>query len=165
MEKVQIEHKQIHDYSMRLRTLTDLAKNMGISEDEMLILMFAVMGDLEDEDKIMLSNILKKVHLPRVKAKYNTDKLKRLIELLNRQLKSYAEDYGILNLETQEVLRMSRNGEYITVYGMKVLPYTLHRVIDLLDRNPDYAISILLGIYEALGRILKFLGVEKIEER
>ena len=164
MEKVKIEHKQIHDYSMRLRTIMDIGKSMGLSEEETALLMFAVMGDLEDEEKLRVPDVLKKIKLPRVKAKYKTEKLKRWIELLNRQLKAYAEDYGILDLETKEVLRMSRNGEYITVFGVKVLPYTLHRLIDLLDRNPDYAISVLLGIYEALGKILKFLGVEKVEE-
>lgn len=164
MDKVQIEHKQIHDYSMRLRTIMDMGKSMGLSEEETALLMFAVMGDLEDEEKLRVPDVLKKIKLPRVKAKYKTEKLKRWIELLNRQLKAYAEDYGILDLETKEVLRMSRNGEYITVFGVKVLPYTLHRLIDLLDRNPDYAISVLLGIYEALGKILKFLGVEKVEE-
>ena len=162
-EKIEIAHKQIHDYSMRLRTIAEIGNSIGLSKDETTILMFAVMGDLDKDYK--LSEILKKVKLPQVNAKYNTEKLKKYIKYLNRQLKSIANDYGILDLEKGEVLRKSRNGEYITAFGLQVTPYTLQRMIKLLDRAPDYAISTMLGIYEALGKILKFLDVEKEDDK
>ena len=162
-EKIEIKHKQIHDYSLRMRTIYEVGRSLELSDDDVTLLLFASMGDLQDEDKILLSNVIKKIHLPKVSAKYNTEKLKRMIKLLNNQLKSIANDYGILKLEDKEIIRRSRNGEYVTIFGVRMIPYTLKRVIALLDRNPDYAVSILLGIYESLGKILKFLEVDKNE--
>jgi len=158
-KEVFVKHEQIHDYSMRLRTLSEVLNATGLTEDDFMVLSYIVMGDLKENPD--LKDVLKRVHLPRVKAKYNTEKLKELIALITERLKEIEKEYGIIDLEDRRILKMSRNGEYLTLFGVKVVPYTLRKMRKLLERNPDYAVYTMLGVYESLKVILEFLEVDQ----
>ena len=157
MEKVEIDKRDMVDFSNRMSTAVQIGNSIGLGRDDMSILLFVLMGDRKEGN---LNEILKKVKLPRAKATYDRDKLRKYCTMLAERMKEL-DNYGILSIDKHELLRMSKNKEYITIFGMQVLPNVYADIYRILSVNPDYAISTFLGIYEALGKILEFTGAKE----
>lgn len=157
MEKIEVDKKDAVDYSNRLGSVLSIGNSIGLNRDDMALVLFILMGDAKDGN---LNEILKKAKLPRVNANYDKAKLRKYCTMLAERLKEL-DNYGILSMEKKEIIRMSKNKEYLTIFGIQILPNIYADIYRILSVNPDYAISTFLGVYEALGKILDFLGVKK----
>ncbi len=157
MEKIEIHQKDMTDFSNRMSTAVQIGNSIGLARDDMSLLLFVLMGDAKEGN---LNEILKKVKLPRVHKGYSREKLRKYCTMLAERMKEI-DSYGILSMDKNELIRMSKNGEYITVFGMQVLPMVYADIYRILSLNPDYAISTFLGIYEALGKVLEFMEAKE----
>jgi hypothetical protein len=155
--KVDVKYEEIYDSATRLQTIMPVLEQIGLNNEDITLMAYLVLGNTSGRNEPTLPEILKKVRLPRKKGKYDTAALSRYITMLGNEIASF-DKYGIVKMNTQELVKFSQNHKYITVYGMKVMPLTYKNLVRLLTTNPDYVISVFLGIYEALGTILKFLG-------
>lgn len=157
-EKININKNDITDYENRINGILEISKLMNINNDDIKLLLFMAMGDVKDN--VTLTDILAKVKLPRIKSKYNKDKLRQYCTILANRMREL-DNYGILDLDGKELLRRTKNKEYLTIYGIQILPLVYADIYRILSTNPDYAINTLLGIYASLGQILKYLEVLK----
>ena len=157
MEKVEIDKRDMVDFSNRMSTAVQIGNSIGLNRDDMSLLLFILMGDAKEGN---LNDILKKVKLPRVAKGYNREKLRKYCSMIAERMKEI-DNYGILSMDKKELIRMSKNNEYITIFGMQVLPMVYADIYRILSINSDYAISTFLGIYEALGKILEFTGAKE----
>lgn len=152
-----VEHSQLVDYENRIKTISTLAEMIGLNKEDALLLMFLTFGDTAENAS--LPDVIKKIKLPNVKGKYNKEKMKRYCRLIANRLKEL-DNYGIVDLDREAVLRMSRNKEYITVFGMEIIPIVYYNIYHLLVENPDYFVNVILGIKQSLDIIVKFLDIE-----
>ncbi len=152
-----IEHDRLLDDSVRFSAMAAIAKQMNLTKEDLTILYFCVMGDLrEDTD---LDRVLKKVRLPQKSVNVDRHRVNIYLGLLKSRMKEL-DKYGILDLEVNEVMKKSRNGEYMTIFGIKVIPMIYYQFYDALDKHPDYVVGTMIGIRDALDIILEFLGVD-----
>ena len=154
----------IYDFQNRETILIKIGERIGLSGDDLTVLLFSVMGNVSNEDP-KLEHVLKKIKLPKVdfEVKYNKKKLKGYIKMLRNQLKEF-EDYWIIHIGSRSILKESKNGKYITAFGLSV-PYVIYQsIIRILEEKPEYAMKTFLGIYESMGEILEFLGVINRDE-
>jgi hypothetical protein len=156
--KLDVKYNEIYDSANRLQLLLPLFQQIGLSVEDATILSFIVLGNTAGETEPTLPEILKKIKLPRKNSKYDTTQLERFLQLIGKEIESF-DKYGIVKMNTQELVRFSKNHKYITLYGMNVMPLTYKNMVRLLTTNPGYVISVILGVYDALGIILKFLKV------
>ncbi len=150
----------IYDYSNRWYLMEAIAGKFGVDKEALTILEFIVMGN--PDAAASLPDVLKKFKLPVKDGKYDVKKMQRWIDLIVRQMKDM-DKTGVLDLDMMTVLRESKNGKYMTM-GTVELDYVVYKsVYEILRNNPQYLVKVLLGVYEALGMILRFLGVEEMK--
>lgn len=155
----EIQHDRIIDSETRLQIVGMLTELTGMSQDDTALLFFLAMGDVKDVAS--QKEVLKRVKLPRVRSKYNRNRIRELATMMADRMKEM-DQYGILDLKTDpKILKESWNGEYITVFGVKVLPWVYHNIWRMLYVKQDYMIDTILGLKEALDAIVKFLQIEK----
>lgn len=157
---IDIENNKLIDSETRLRLVTHLAELIGLKADDVNILLFMALGDVRET--ATKPEMLKHIKLPRVTAKYNTKRLRELCSMMADRMKEL-DQYGILNTTAKEVMKKSRNGEYITLFGMEILPYVYVNTWKMLSYKQDYIVSTLMGLKEALDTTIEFLGIEKVD--
>lgn len=151
---MKIDQEKLVDYSTRFKSLATLMSEMNLSSGDQTILFFAIMGVPDPDAKI--SDILKKITLPVHPMKADPEKINMWRDLIVERMREL-DNYGILDLEQQDVVKHSRNGKYLTLLGMKIIPMTYWEFYRILMKNPEYAVSVLAGIRDALDVILEFL--------
>ena len=153
--------EKIHDSETRIRGIHHLAELINLSNEDLTLLMFLVMGD--PADNASLKDVLQRVKLPRVNAKYSSERLRYLCSLLADRMKDL-DSYGVLNMQLDKVEKMSLNGEYMSLYGMDIMPLIYVNTWKMLSYKQDYVITTLLGLKEALDILLNFLDVSPVEQ-
>ena len=98
--------------------------------------------------------------MPRVDIKeYDKERLKKWLKILADYLKGL-DDYGIADFDKKEIVRLSKNGKYTNIYGLK-LDYLIYRdLINMLENKPDYALSVIFGIGRFFEMLQEFLSLE-----
>lgn len=157
---VKVEYNDIFDSATRIQMVMPLAQQLGLSDEDVFLLAYVILGNTPTDKEPSLPDILKKIQLPKVKGQYDKEKLARYLKYIGNELKAF-DQYGILRMDTKTLIKFSQNHKYLTVYGFNVLVPTYKNLVRLLTENPDYVISVLLGIHESLGTILDFLNVKK----
>ncbi len=155
--KGKIEYDKIYDSSTRIGAIESIGRLIGLTEEEMSILMFAMLGNISDKPNDM--ELLKKIKIPAVPVKFDEDKVKRYARLLVNQLKDM-QNYGVVDMKDNTIHKVSENGKWMTVFGIEVHPVLYNKIIHLLENNPQYILSVLYGTFTALGTILKFIEAE-----
>jgi len=151
----------IYDYENRLYIVHEFAQMVGLDADLESILSFIVMGNIFENPS--LPDILKKTKIPTVPVEYDKEKLKKWQDYLVRELKSL-DKYGVLDMSKMEILKATKNGKYLTILSAKMLPLIYMSVLDIIERNPQYIVSVMYGVYKALGKILRFVGTVEVLE-
>lgn len=159
VDEIDIPLGKLTDSETRMRLIMDFGKAIGLEHDDIITVMFLALGDVNDVSP--LNSILKKVRLPKAKSKYNREKMFSLASMLADRMKEL-DQYGILTVNPEQVLKRTRNGEYITVFGMETTPLVYHNVWRMLSVKQEYMADTLLGIKEALDLLIKFLQIEQI---
>ncbi|MEM3845132.1 MAG: hypothetical protein QXU98_05465, partial [Candidatus Parvarchaeota archaeon] len=108
-------------------------------------------------------DVLKKLKLPTKNITYNKEKLQRWAQLIRNEMEA-KDKYGVLRLDTASLIRESKNGRYVTIATMKIDVVVYKSIYAILEKNPQYLLKIIYGIYNSLGYIIKFLEMEEIKE-
>jgi len=154
-------YDDIYDYENRLHIINEFAKMIGLDDELINILAFISMGNVFSNPS--LPDVLKKTKIPVVPVEYDKDKLKKWQEYLVRELKAI-DKYGVLDMSKMEILKATKNGKYLTILSVKILPLIYMSVLSIIEKNPQYILSVMYGVYKALEKILMFLGATEVLE-
>lgn len=148
--------REAHDFSNRSHIILQFGKMIGLSNDDMSLLVFAAMGNPEEQAR--LPDVLKKISLPKPEVTYDREKMLRFFEYIARALEFWRKS-TVVDASTGRVVK---NGiSFLTTpYGFSVAEIVYNSLINQLRNSPDYVISVLTGVYKALETILEFLEVE-----
>lgn len=156
---IDIKHSQIFDSANRMFLLKSIFEELPIANEDKHLIAFLLKGNTAGKDPL-LKNILNKTYLPRVDIKeYDKERLKKWLKILADYLKGL-DDYGIADFDKKEIVRLSKNGKYTNIYGLK-LDYLIYRdLINMLENKPDYALSVIFGIGRFFEMLQEFLSLE-----
>lgn len=149
---------KIIDSELRVQIIGHLAEMIGLNDDDLMVLWYLIMGDVKDIASPQ--EILKKIKLPRVRGKYNEKRMKELATMMADRMKEL-DQYGIIDLDANEIRKNSKNGQYITILGVEMMPLVYVNIWRMLSVKQQYMVDTLLGIKEAIDIIIKFLQIEK----
>lgn len=144
------------DFSNRWHILIQVLQKVGLSTDDISIVLFAAAGNPEENAK--LPDILKKFHLPKVDVEYGKVKLDRYIKYISKAIEQW-EKSTVFNAANGQIVR---NGVSMvtTPYGLDIATIVYNSVKRQLEQSPEYIISVIAGIYKSLKDILEFLEVD-----
>ncbi len=155
-----VDYKELRDsaldFSNRWHLIIQVLQAVGLSEDDMTLVLFAAAGNPEENAK--LPDILKKFHLPTVNVEYAKPKLERYMKYISKAIEQW-EKSTVFNAATGQVLK-SGVSMVTTPYGIDIARIVYNSVKRQLEQSPEYVISVIAGIYKSLGDILKFLEVD-----
>lgn len=151
--KAKVKWNDIYDSSNRTSLIFSVGKSMGLSEEDMELLVFMALGNTGGGN---LPEILRKMKLPKADFEYDKDKLEKYREHILKQMKDF-DHYGILDMSQNEINKMAVNHKWLTVYSAKIDPVIYMSVYRLLKEKPEYVVSVMAGIRNALDVILNFI--------
>ena len=156
---MKIEHDQLIDDELRMSLIADLSHNIGLSNDDTLILLFSVLGDKQSRN---ISSVLKKIHFIKREIRLNDEKVRAWIDLISIRIKEFDLE-GIIDFDSGKAIikKDTQTGDYLTIFGLKLMPKVYAGFLNVLASNPYYVISTLVNIRNSLDDILKFLEVEE----
>ena len=161
--KYSIKKTQVFDSSNRMAIAKTFFEEMGISDIDKYILAFLLKGNTSGAEP-SFPDILKKIYLPRVKiSDFDRKNMLKWIDLLKRQLKEL-DSYGIADLEGQKLIKMAKNGKYISTFGMRIDPVVYRSIIEILERSPGYVLEVFLGVGLFIDMLADFLKIELPDE-
>lgn len=150
----------IYDYENRWYMIQEIAEAFGVAEIDKTILQFLVMGNVSPKSDFY--SVLKGLKLPVLNVQFDSAKVRRWADLLMNEMEAL-DKYGVLRLDTLTLLKESENGRYVTLATMRINALIYKSIYNMLLTNPEYLLQVIYGVYDKLGVLIKFLGMEKKE--
>jgi len=152
---MKIDWNDIYDYTDRIETMRTLLGESDLNS----VITFLILGNIEKN--ATLPDILKSYNLNSYKLTWNKEKIEKWRGLIIKAMNEF-DDYGILDMQKSEIVKVSQNMKYYTIYGHKILPIVYYDFYDKIRNKEEYVISIIYGIYRKLELLIKYFEIREI---